>query len=151
MDVDDQGTRNRIVALLYSSIRTFVDLTEEHETAPGYQGLLRALAERNGADTIYIRVPIQDLSTPSARTIKCILDVIDRSMTEAQPVYVHCWAGRGRTGTVVGCYLKRHGLANDEDVIDLIAKLRRSMPNGSESSPQTAEQIRMVKMWQKGM
>jgi protein-tyrosine phosphatase len=63
----------------------------------------------------------------------------------------NCWAGRGRTGTVVGCYLKRHGMAEDADVIQKLAVLRRGALNGKETSPQTKEQIRMVTSWKKGV
>ncbi len=42
---------------------------------------------------------------------------------------MHCWGGVGRTGTVVGCWLVRHGL-DDGDAIARIATLRRELPAG---------------------
>jgi protein-tyrosine phosphatase len=38
-----------------------------------------------------------------AELMTTILDAIDESMTAGKPVYVHCWGGMGRTGTVIGC------------------------------------------------
>lgn len=33
------------------------------------------------------------------------------ALAAGQTVYVHCYGGIGRTGTVVGCWLVRHGLS----------------------------------------
>ena len=43
--------------------------------------------------------------------LKHILDEIDGAILNGKTVYVHCLGGIGRTGTVVGCYLVRHGIA----------------------------------------
>ena len=148
-DFDEATARTRLSALLETGIRTFVDLTEEHEL-DGYHQMLRGLAEERRLDTTYLRIPIPDRSTPSLWTVKCILNVLDRSVTDEQPAYVHCFAGIGRTGTVIGCYLQRHGLATRGDVIEKIAGLRSLMPFGSEPSPHTPDQVRMVEHWPAG-
>jgi protein tyrosine/serine phosphatase len=155
-EVDPEMTRRRLRALLDGGIRTFVDLTDEDEISedakviPVYRSILRQLSEAESIQTTYANIPIEDRGVPSPWTLRCILDVIDRSLSDENPVYVHCWAGRGRTGTVVGCYLKRHGLAEEVDVIQKLAHLRRNAPNGKETSPHTNEQVRMVKNWRKG-
>jgi len=64
-------------------------------------------------------------------------------------VYVHCWGGIGRTGTVVGCWLVRHGL-DDGDPVRTIARLRRRTPDAWAASPQTAAQRAMVTEWKRG-
>jgi protein-tyrosine phosphatase len=113
--------------------------------------ILRQVSDAESIQTTYANIPVEDRGVPSPWTLRCILDVIDRSIADENPVYVHCWAGRGRTGTVVGCYLKRHGKAVDMDVIQKLAALRRGTPNGKETSPQTKEQVRMVTNWKKGI
>ncbi len=155
--VEPELTERRLRALIGAGVRTFVDLTEEDEVMEGakviprYRRILRRVSEEESTQTTYANIPIEDRGVPSLWTLRCILDVIDRSIDDENPVFVHCSAGRGRTGTVVGCYLKRHGLAEDGDVIQKLAQLRQDLPNGRETSPHTNEQIRRVVTWKKGV
>jgi hypothetical protein len=156
-EVDPEMTSKRLRGLIARGLRTFVDLTDEGEVSedakviPPYRSILRQVSEEEAIQTTYANIPVEDRGVPSPWTLRCILDVIDRSIADENPVYVHCWAGRGRTGTVVGCYLKRHGIAGDTDVIQKLAHLRRGAANGKETSPHTKEQIRMVTNWKKGV
>jgi protein tyrosine phosphatase len=156
-EVDPELTDRRLRALIRGGVRTFVDLTDEDEVnedaklIPTYRSILRRVSQEESVQTTYANIPIEDRGIPSPWTLRCILDVIDRSIGDENPVFVHCWAGRGRTGTVVGCYLKRHGLAHDADVIQKLALLRKDVPNGRETSPHTKDQIRMVVTWKNGV
>ena len=156
-EADPEVTRKRLQALVARGIRTFIDLTDEDEVnedakvIPPYRSVLRQVSEQESVQTTYANIPIEDRGVPSPWTLRCILDVIDRSIADENPAYVPCWAGRGRTGTVVGCYLKRHGLAEDTNVIQKLAALRRGTPNARETSPHTKEQVRMVTSWRKGV
>jgi hypothetical protein len=143
--------------LLEAGIRTLVDLTDEDEInedakpVPGYRVLLRSLAEEQRLEITYARIPVVDRGVPSVWTMRCVLNLIDCSVADENPVFVHCWAGRGRTGAVVGCHLMRHELATIETVVPRIAELRQNMPSGRDSSPHTPEQVRMVRNWKKGV
>ena len=82
--------------------------------------------------------------------MKKLLDLIDRSIENNQPVYLHCFGGLGRTGTVVGCYLARHGTGSGKNVLDIIKALRRNTATHHLASPETAEQIELVCSWRQG-
>lgn len=145
----------RVASLLRTGIRTFIDLTEEGEInenakpVPAYYPLLRQAVEEECLDLSYFRCPVPDRGVPSVWMMRGILDLIDRSLADENPAYVHCWAGRGRTGTVVACHLKRHGRAPEADVTLTLAELRKGMPR-RPSSPHTPGQIRMANAWKPG-
>jgi protein-tyrosine phosphatase len=86
---------------------------------------------------------ISDLSVPPVDHLHEILALIDRCISDGSPAYVHCWGGIGRTGTVIGCWLTRHGFTG-EAALEHIAKLRERTPDGYRRSPETAEQWGMV-------
>ena len=150
IDLSEDATMVRLTALLDAGIRTFMDLTENRESIPSYSGLLRRVATDRQIEVEIHRIPIPDRSAPSPETLKTILDGIDQSIASKNPVFVHCFAGIGRTGTVVGCYLKRHRLASAENVVAAISELRSLMPCGGEASPHTPEQIELVMSWKEG-
>ena len=141
-DVDETTTKARLLALLQSGIRTFIDLTEEGEIygakALGYAGLLKTVADEDRVEITGMRVPIPDRSIPSVWTMRRILDVMDRSIADDNAVFIHCWAGRGRTGTAIGCYLRRHNLVSGPEVVRKLAELRRWMPIGHGNTTFTA-------------
>lgn len=148
--------RQKVAALVEVGIRRIVNLQEAHERnregqlfAP-YEDELRRMAARIGVQATMVRMPIRDMSVPTHEEMRTILDEIDRSIQQNLAVYVHCWGGHGRTGTVVGCYLARHGIASSWDAIRQIKSLRRGTPDAGKSSPQAQSQFDMVLKWKKG-
>ncbi len=134
--------RAKVAAFLNAGITAFIDLTEAHELAP-YKSLLP------GTDIEYHRFPIRDVSVPrDARYMNDILDAIDAALAAGRNVYVHCWGGIGRTGTVVACWLQRHGRGPDEALQEL-ARLWQNMSKRHRQprSPETDEQIAWVRNW----
>ena len=144
----------RIESLWRAGVRTVISLMEENECTQHGQAFtpyvldLQRLAATCQERVWCLRHPVRDLSIPSAETMRSILDTIDLSLDAGRPVYVHCYGGIGRTGTVIGCWLRRHGYATRADVLEVLATLRRTdVERASVTSPETAEQRRMVVGW----
>ncbi|MFQ5514039.1 MAG: dual specificity protein phosphatase family protein [Myxococcota bacterium] len=141
---DDPGElRENLERLLELGIHSFVDLTVEGELEP-YDAELRRIAGEQRLDVTYMRHPIGDMSIPQRGEMRAIQQTIDRALSAAQPMYVHCWAGLGRTGMVIGVYLIRRGRATPRSFVRVLAELRaRQAARGA--SPQTPEQVRFVR------
>lgn len=139
---DDAAARARLRALLAAGITVFVDLTEEGERPP-YLETLRDEAARGGRGAVHYRLSIPDFGVPDEAHMVTILDTIDGAIAAGQAVYVHCLGGVGRTGTVVGCYLARHGAGGEE-------ALRRVAALLGEGSPETEAQRQFVRRWREG-
>jgi hypothetical protein len=154
---DREGTVAKLGALLDTGIRAFVDLTEETELnrwgigLVAYEDDLRRVADEKGILNVsYCRMPIPDLGVRTKEAMREILDTIDREIAKGRPVYVHCLGGIGRTGTVIGCWLARHGIASGEAALNRIAELRRNDPSADVPSPETRQQRNMVRTWETG-
>lgn len=145
-----EAAEAKLIRLLEAGIDTFVDLTEadEHGLEP-YDGSLRLVAGVLGKQVTHRRMPIRDLDTTSAEKMVLILDAIDAALGDGHTVYTHCWGGVGRTGTVVGCHLVRHGMTGAE-ALARVEMLRRGTPDGWKASPETDRQRAMVLAWRPG-
>ncbi|WP_233207138.1 MULTISPECIES: protein-tyrosine phosphatase family protein [Pirellulaceae] len=140
----------RIDTLVDAGIRRFVNLMEVDEANDKGQSFVpyQEIAEKRSPGTTMHRYAIPDLSVPSTNLMNDILDSIDASLAAEAPVYVHCWGGVGRTGTVIGCWLLLHGLAEPESVLDILQGLRnRDLERGHRKSPETREQREFVRHW----
>jgi hypothetical protein len=142
--VDPRLADRQLSALLGAGLRTFVDLMDEDPRfgAAPYAPRLEALAAEGGAEVTVLRFEVSDNDVPSHVLLTRILDAIDAAIAAARPVYLHCWGGRGRAGTVVGAWLVRHGRATGENFVEVIARLRAGAPG---TSPETDEQIAFVR------
>ena len=84
--------------------------------------------------------------------IDCSIELTERdeglALDDDKSVYVHCWGGIGRTGTVVGCWLVRHGMTGDEALAQIV-EWWRGMEKARihPRSPQTREQHAYVRNW----
>ena len=134
-------------AMLRAGINEFVDLTREGEL-PAYDSVLKQLAGELGVQAAYQRFAIMDFGIPSAELMGQILDTLNSKIAAGRKIYLHCWGGIGRTGTVVGCHLVRGGLSGASALAE-IQRLRANVPDWYRSSPETAEQRDMVLNWGK--
>ena len=138
---DDADAIARLDALRAAGMTSFVDLTQEGELAP-YQPLLRAGVR-------YRRMAVHDLDVPSNAEMRALLDLVDGELARGETVYVHCWAGVGRTGTLVGCWLVRHGLPAHE-ALERLGTLRAGCAKAARRSPETGAQDAFVRSWPAG-
>jgi hypothetical protein len=137
---DDAQARRQLRRLRWSGVSDFIDLTEagEYGLRP-YPPLLDGGARHR-------RFAIRDRDVPGDGTMREILDAIDAALTEQRTIYVHCFGGIGRTGTVVGCWLVRHGAAGEE-ALRQIADWRDGTSDAWWPSPETDEQRAFVLTW----
>ena len=100
-NLDEPSSIEKLARLTEAGVSAFIDLTEEGEPLKPYAYLL------NGPS--HERFGIKDQSVPVTDELtKQALDAIDRHLEAGETVYVHCWGGVGRTGTIIGCWLSRH-------------------------------------------
>ena len=145
---DSREAGARLAALLDAGVRTFVDLTAPADALEPYEPVLRRLPF--GPDAERLSFPIKDVSITHAEGMCRILDAIDSALAADHAVYVHCWGGVGRTGTVVGCWLVRHGKTGDEAVAEVNRLFQFMTPKklaGHPVSPETGEQREMIRGW----
>jgi protein-tyrosine phosphatase len=115
-----------------------------------YKGQMKAIANSLGLEVTFERIPVRDGWVPSHGDMVAILDSIDSHIEKGEAVYIHCWGGRGRTGTVVGCYLIRHGLCEAHEAVGKIQELRKLTEDHNEPSPESERQYEMVLSWVEG-
>jgi Dual specificity phosphatase, catalytic domain len=137
----DDSARAKLALFRDVGIDCYVDLTEEGEYAlRPYAAIVRE------AGCEHRRFSIRDLGCPTVDEMRAVLDAIDDAVSRQRKVYVHCYGGIGRTGTVVGCFLVRHGLA-PRDALATIACWREGTPDGDRSSPENEEQEEFILTW----
>ena len=138
----------RLQSFFSAGIDHFIDLTEAGELVP-YAEIAMREATRIGQDVVYERHPIVDLNVPERpEQMDSILDAIDAALDDDKTIYVHCWGGVGRTGTVVGCWLVRHGSAGPA-ALDQIAEWWKDVEKSCRirQSPETRDQRAYVRHW----
>lgn len=145
---DPNQALNRISRILQAGITSFIDLTQIGE-APLYSMLLNNIPSKDEVNYKHFHQPIKDFSIPTVKFMKDTLDLLDELISAGTKTYIHCLGGIGRTGTVVGCYLVRHGRKPNE-ALDWLTYLRRNTPDWWYSSPESTAQKDMILNWRIG-
>ncbi|MFX1510971.1 MAG: dual specificity protein phosphatase family protein [Promethearchaeota archaeon] len=91
----------------------------------------------------YLHLPVPDFSPPTLDQIDQFVSFIDGARKKAIPVLVHCFAGLGRTGTMISCYLVAKGMKTRE-AIQFIRQIR-------PGSVETTEQVAIIKHYEESL
>ncbi len=95
---DPAETRPRLGKLREAGVDRYIDLTEEGELPP-YAHFLPKNIE-------YLRSAIVDCSVPyNVSQTRTCSSSLHSALAQDRCVYVHCRAGIGRTGVIMGCFL----------------------------------------------
>jgi hypothetical protein len=144
-NIDEVSSIPKLDAVLQTGVSHFIDLTEEHEGLEPYSQILDRIGEGKVA---HRRLSIKDVSIPTEKSsMASILDAIDVILAEGGIVYLHCWGGIGRTGTVVGCWLARHGFEGDLALKKLRSLWQHCAKSSTRQSPETREQEQYILQW----
>lgn len=87
--------------------------------------------------------PPQD-GTQEGEKIRRAVEATVCALPSGRGVVVHCFGGRGRTGTVVGCCLRELGFGADE-VIEYLDRLHKA--RGKPGWPESPWQSSLVRDW----
>jgi hypothetical protein len=139
--------KESIDELIGIGIDAFIDLTDSYELmGASYLPLIEKLP---GSDRIkYFNYPINDRGIPTLHTMREILDLIHWLIEQQSILYLHCYSGIGRTGTVVGCYLVEEGFKGHQ-ALQEIRFLREDLDRKWIASPETDAQIKYVLGWRR--
>lgn len=144
--LDSDSSIVRLKSLHAAGVTASIDLTTDADGLAPYEALLHEVSEGKAQRYAF---PIPDVSIPPSDDLThAALNLIDAKLAAGEAVYVHCWGGIGGTGTIVGCWLARHGHHGDAALARL-ADLWMSCPKSQRrDSPETDAQRCYIREWQ---
>jgi protein tyrosine/serine phosphatase len=95
-----QPTPDGFQALAKAKVSLVIDLREPSEGTEAERRLVEGLGMQ------YLDVPLPRLSAPSQDQMKRVLSLLIPD--DNGRVFLHCWRGKDRTGTVIACYRIQH-------------------------------------------
>jgi protein tyrosine/serine phosphatase len=141
---DAAQAQRKLDLLVEAGVDSMVDLTTSRDPLRPYDSELKATAEKAGRTVRHYSYPIPDMGVIDDAGYDAILAVIRDELDAGRMVYVHCWGGKGRTTTVIGCLLADTGLDYDA-VIARIAALRSGTKKATWPCPESPAQRDVIR------
>ena len=110
---------------------------------PGMGSTYRPRGRSSGSWPQRVSYPIPDVSVTTPEHEDQVVADIERDVAAGGKVFVYCWGGLGRTGTVVGCWHVSHG-PKPAEVLARIAAARKGTRKAGRPGPETPEQVEML-------
>lgn len=140
--VDPEKAALKLKTLLDAGVNSFVNLTEAGETTWGGRPMV---PYDDDLPARHVRFPIPDTSVIDDEGYDEILAYIRAELAAGRVVYVHCWGGKGRTGTVVGCWLIDEDALGYPEVLDRMQTLRDRTRKADERVPENNTQSAVLR------
>lgn len=141
---DPAATRRNLVRLADAGIGTIIDLTEDADGLTPYEQELGMLAAERGLTLRRVSHPIRDQSVTTADHYDRIVADINQFLATGRKIFVHCWGGIGRTGTVVGIWHVSRG-HDPEGALALIKAARRGTRKAERPAPENDDQVNAIR------
>ena len=139
-------TKKDFDSIKEQGINVFVNLMNDKEAKKGKKKPMFDYRETDHTGIRYLHVPIKDLFTISDDEMINVAKKVVNEIQNGNKVYIHCYGGHGRTGTLAGIVL--HFLYPDMTYEEVLKHLNNShktrvyKPN--ETTPQTAIQFNQL-------
>jgi len=95
-----QPTERALEELAALHVALVIDLREPSEETNVEQQMVEALKIK------YLNIPFHNFGAPRDEQMRRVLWLLVNGDT--QKIFVHCWRGKDRTGTVIACYRIQH-------------------------------------------
>lgn len=138
------STRRKLSLLIASGVGAIIDLTHDTDGLASYEEQMREVAAERGAQLRRIAHPILDVNVTTAEHYDRIVDDMEAELSAGRKVFIHCWGGVGRTGTVVGIWHVRRGL-DPTAALERIADARRGTRKKDRVAPETPRQVEAIR------
>ena len=140
---DPVRARQKVDLLVDAGMRTFIDLTTSHDRLVPYEPIINSVATARQLELRHLSYPIPDLGVVDDDEYDTITTGIRHALQHGA-VYVHCWGGIGRTGTVIGSMLADEGRSYDQ-IIEQLTMLRNGTRKQHRRAPEAPVQHELLK------